>query len=112
MTIVYMRFVVVEFNRLDDVFNFTPVFHVAHQNYWRCYNFSVQWSPEPIFYRGMACETSHVSGILIISMYHCLLQAALSHAREQQWKVKLSCSYLQHYVSKHIEFKDVIVSSN
>ena len=37
------------------------------------------------------------------------LQAALSYAKEEGLKVILTCTYLQHYVTKHEEHIDIVL---
>ena len=40
---------------------------------------------------------------------HFIFQAALEYAREKRLKVKLTCTYLQHFVSKHPEYSDLVL---
>ena len=40
---------------------------------------------------------------------HFISQAALEYAREKRLKVKLTCTYLQHFVSKHPEYSDLVL---
>lgn len=42
-------------------------------------------------------------------LYVPSLQAAFGHAKEKGLKVILTCTYLQHYVTKHPEHVDIIL---
>jgi len=38
-----------------------------------------------------------------------LVRAALDHARAQDWKVELACSYSAAYVQRHPQYADLVV---
>ena len=40
------------------------------------------------------------------------MQAALGHAKASGAKVQLTCSYMQHYVSKHREHQPLLVAAS
>ena len=38
-----------------------------------------------------------------------LLENAFETIRFEGWKVKISCSYAKHWVSKHMEYQDILI---
>jgi len=37
-----------------------------------------------------------------------LMEAVLSHAKKNMIKIKISCSYMQEYINKHLEYNELI----
>lgn len=40
--------------------------------------------------------------------FYSMMQAAFAYLRSHHLKARLTCSYLQHYVTKHPQYKDII----
>lgn len=86
-------------------------YRVESDQVWDLYHTGVPTSQRGKGLGAVLAQVSVFSTFLILALQSVLLtQAALSHMREHHIKGRLTCSYLQHYLTKNTSFADIVIN--